>query len=169
MRTVPGSLRRLAAVAGAIALLAGPGCGTEDHVNVFHATFLADGAARDFTTRLGFVNLGGYGITCAQPGSASAANLLDLEVPASVVPGQVCAAGVPGCGLVYLDEAGRRFGGTSSGSTYRLTVTEWPGMGGYARGTFEASLVADGGGVLHVERAEVRCLPLRAEIHICVN
>jgi hypothetical protein len=145
MRTVPGSLRRLAAAAGAMALLAGPGCGTEDHENVFHATFLADGAARDFTAQLGFFQVVGYGITYAQPGSTPAANLLAIDLPASVAPGLVCTTGVSGCALVYLDAAGRRFAGGSSGSTYRLTVTEWPGMGGYARGTFEASLVADGG------------------------
>jgi hypothetical protein len=118
-------------------------------VNVFHATFQADGIAKDFTTQVGFTDvLGtGYSISCQQDRAQvpPPGNYLLLALPSAVTPGLVCGNSVAGCALVYQDPSGRWLDARRNGSTFRITVTAWPGMGGQATGTFEASIRDDQG------------------------
>ncbi len=119
------------------------GCGHEDHVNIFHATFTVDGVAKDFTTDIGFFQLlNSYDIAYSQGGVQNPnANTLQISLPTDVHTGIYHET--DGHVLVlYTDATGKHYRSDDSGGGAKLTltVTAWPGRGGYAYGTFSATL-----------------------------
>ena len=119
------------------------GCGHEDHVNIFHATFTADGVAKDFTTNVGFFQLlNSYDIGYSQGGVQNPnANYLQISLPTDVYAG-IYHETDSHVLLLYCDAAGKQYRSDDSGGGAKLTltVTAWPGRGSYAHGTFSATL-----------------------------
>lgn len=121
------------------------GCGNQDHTNIFHATFTADSVSKDFTTNLGFLNLNGYDISyLGDPsGVDSNKNYLQIGLPSGVKTGDTFTQQSDNCLLLYKDANGKWYRGQKGSaydSTFTITVTSWPGPGGYAHGTFTGML-----------------------------
>ena len=118
-------------------------CGHEDHVNIFHATFAADGVAKDYTTDVGFFQLfNSYDIAYSQGNVQNpAANYLQISLPTDVKAGTYHETDRHVL-LLYYDAAGTQYRSDDSGAGAKLTltVTAWPGRGGYAGGTFSATV-----------------------------
>ncbi len=121
-------------------------CGSDDHINIFHANFTANGEHKDFTTTLGFFDLGGYAISYSADRNipSPSTNYLQIDLPSNVKAGDVFTETSAGSLLLYYDAQGITYDSRNY-STMTITVTEWAGPGGYGRGTFIATL-SDGFG-----------------------
>jgi hypothetical protein len=130
-----------------LAILAGAaGCGDDDHVNVFHATFTANDEHKDFTTEIGFTHFltNSYDISYDKErhNPDGQRDYLLIDLPRNVVAGQVYDHHSSHVLLVYRDAEGNEFrsDGFDPVTNLSITVTIWEGVGGYGRGTFHAEL-----------------------------
>jgi hypothetical protein len=115
------------------------GCGDEEHVNIFHAVFSADGVSKDFKTQVGFTSCPStHCISYLQVQSDDFHNVLMLYLPTQVAANQEYTEASEHCFLTYIDVSGKYFDTRNTGSTLYVKVTEWAGPGGYAKGVFNA-------------------------------
>ncbi len=124
------------------------GCGNTDHANIFHATFTAGGAAKDYTTRSTFYLLtpgGLYDATYTSPSGESNANCLYLALPSNVTVGVYDKSVIT---LIYTDATGTQYRSDNGDAAVTLKVTAWPGPGGYAGGSFSGILATSSGATI---------------------
>ena len=129
-----------------VTILAGCG-GDEDHVNIFHAVFTANGNALDYTTTIGFTNIGigGYSIAYSEDrNNPTGKNYLQINLPANVKAGDVFTHPSASSLILYQDAQGNWHDARNNNSTMRIEVTSWQ-IGGYGKGTFTATLIDDFG------------------------
>ena len=123
------------------------GCGgggsTPVPVNVFHTTFTVGAETKDLSTTRGFLKFGtnNYDISYNLVSDVITKNYLYIRLPGAVSSGKVYSE--QEVFLQYYDAAGTEYRSDTFGSVVTLTVTAWPGMGGYATGTYSATLKSD--------------------------
>ncbi len=121
------------------------GCGNEDHLNIFHTTFQANSVAKDYTTRSTFyILLLTYDATYTSPTGAIDSNCLSITLPRDAKVGTYSAADSHVL-VIYTDDSGIQYRSDSTGASLTLTITAWPGPGGYARGSYSGRLKSAGG------------------------
>lgn len=125
------------------------GCGNEDHKNIFHSTFTADGVAKDFTTRTGFIDLlctnsAKYCIFYNLDDNDSSHNMVYLGLPKDAAVNMTYNQNSDHVSFIYWDGNGGSFSWRPDRSRgFNIGVTRWEGMGGYAGGWFGGTLTLD--------------------------
>jgi hypothetical protein len=137
-------------------LLSGPlGCGSEDHVNIFHASFVADDVPLNYSTKVGFLHVGtsDYSISYDEDRDhpVYGENHLMITLPLDVHTDAIYNQDTRHALIYYQDAEGRTYDSRLYDSTMEIHVTSWLGPGHYGYGTFTAQLVDEHGQVAILE------------------
>lgn len=139
------NLKKLFITLSAFALFFTLSCGNTDHINIFHVNFASNGAAKDFTTQVGFSNLLsiGYSISYSLVLADTSHNVVSIYVPVNPQVNVPYVRGSSNFSFVFTDSNSVIYRSSRGSSTFSLTITQWPGIGGYAKGTFSGTLYDD--------------------------
>jgi len=131
-------------------VLSGPiGCGSEDHVNIFHVNFVANDVPLNYSTYIGFTHVGSddYSISYDEDRDhpVIGENHLMITLPLDVKTDGKYNQNTRHASIFYQDAEGRTHDSRDHGATMEIHVTSWQGPGHYGYGTFTARFVDEHG------------------------
>ena len=125
------------------------GCGVEGW-NTTYSTLTVNGTAMKLATHSGFYTVIGKAYTIEfflNPDSSDLKSGISFGLPTDVKSGQILTQDTVSwyMKMSYYDANGVMYGGSAAGSTFTITVTNWPGKGANATGTYSATLKTEDG------------------------
>jgi hypothetical protein len=126
------------------------GCGVEGWTTTY-TTLNVNGTPTTLATHSGFYRALvddysiSYNLTPDNP--ANFKNYISFGLPNDVKSGQTYTQDTSHwySKMSYYDANGVMYGGSAAGSTFSITITNWPGKGFYATGTYSATLKTEDG------------------------
>jgi hypothetical protein len=125
------------------------GCGIEGW-NTTYSTLTINGTQTKLATHSGFYTVMGKAYSIMyhlNPESPDLKSTISFGLPTDVTTGQTYTQDTTPwySKMSYYDASGVMYGGPAAGSTFTITVTNWPGKGGNATGTYSATLKTEDG------------------------